>query len=243
MKKTQSLRILSAVFILFLLWEVVSLATNNDWLMPYPVEVLKRMASQVASVAFYEAIANTLTRAVLGLSVAFILALLCAFLSYRHKVFKDLFYPLLLLTRSIPNISYIIIILVWFGRESSAAIIGFLILFPTIYTSIYQGFVHIDTHLLQVIQMYPEKTTYQIRRVYLPLLRGSIEASLANGISLAFKVGVMAEIIGQVSNGVGRQLNLCRLQFDMTGIFAWTGWIIFLLVILEGIVRVCYQEK
>ena len=51
----------------------------------------------------------------------------------------------------------------------------------------------------------------------------------------SFQVGVMAEIIGQVQLGIGRQLNIARFNMDMTAIFAWTLWIILLLLILEWI--------
>lgn len=244
MKRTQNFRTCSAVFVLFLIWEVIALWMKNDWLIPYPMDVLSTMAHQMASTSFYEMISYTLLRSSMGLAFAFILALITSYMSYQHKTFRDLFYPVLLLTRSVPNISYIIIILVLFSRESSVAIICFLILFPMLHSNLYSGFQHIDANLKNVLRIYPESLSYRIRHVYLPLLRGFIESSISNGISLAFKVGVMAEIIGQVQYGIGRQLNLCRISFDMTGIFAWTGWIIFLLVMLESIIKIiCSQKK
>ena len=139
----------------------------------------------------------------------------CAFLSYRIPAFHDLFYPILLLTRSVPNISYIIVILLWFGSESSAAIVSFLIIFPTIYSSLYSGLQHMD----------------------------EIQASLSNGISLTFKVGVMSEIMGQVPMGIGRQMNLCRLTSDMTGVFAWTGWIILILLLMDALLHFAGRQK
>lgn len=243
MKRTQNYHTYSAILVLFLAWEIFALWMKNDWLIPYPMDVLSTMGQQMASASFYETISYTLLRSSTGLAFAFVLALITSYMSYQHKTFKDLFYPVLLLTRSVPNISYIIIILVLFSRESSVAIICFLILFPTLHSTLYSGFQHIDPNLKNVLRLYPESLKYRICHVYLPLLRASIESSIANGISLAFKVGVMAEIIGQVQYGIGRQLNLCRISFDMTGIFAWTGWIIFLLVMLESIIKILYTQK
>ena len=157
--------------------------------------------------------------------------------------FHDLFYPILLLTRSVPNISYIIVILLWFGSESSAAIVSFLIIFPTIYSSLYSGLQHMDENLKRVVQLYPESRWYLLRRVYLPLLSSSIQASLSNGISLTFKVGVMSEIMGQVPMGIGRQMNLCRLTSDMTGVFAWTGWIILILLLMDALLHFAGRQK
>ena len=84
---------------------------------------------------------------------------------------------------------------------------------------------------------------YLLRRVYIPLLSSSIQASLANGISLTFKVGVMSEIMGQVQMGIGRQMNICRLTSDMTGVFAWTGWIILILLFMDAVLHVVAGHK
>lgn len=236
-------RSISAVFILLLIWEILAVQTGNDIIMPYPIDVFRLMVSQLRSETFYLAIASTFIRAVFGLICALFAAMVCAWYSYRSKVFEELFYPILLLTRSIPNVSYIIIILLWFGREKSSAIITFLILFPIMYANLSEGFAHIDKDLIKVIQIYPEKQSYQIRKIYLPLLQAAVFASISSGISLGFKVGVMAEILGQTPFGIGRQMNLCKISMDMTGVFAWTGWIILLLLIIEMILHLVMYKK
>ncbi|MFR9254132.1 MAG: hypothetical protein ACLVJ6_00530 [Merdibacter sp.] len=41
--------------------------------------------------------------------------------------------------RSVPNISYIVLILYWFSRNISSVIISFLILFPMIYQTLLEA--------------------------------------------------------------------------------------------------------
>lgn len=241
MKKYRSF---TTVFILILLWQIFASRTDNDFLMPYPLDVLQYMLSLLSTQSFYVAVATTLLRVFIGLTIAFTMAMLCATLAYRHRVFHDLFYPILLLTRSIPNISYVIIILLWFGAEKSSAIITFLILFPMMYANLYEGLGNINRDLLNVMKIYPEKKSYLIRKIYIPLLHSSIKASLLTGISFGFKVGVMAEIVAQAQNGIGRQMNYCKVSFDMTGVFAWTGWIILLALIMEIFIHlILYRKK
>lgn len=235
-------RHIGAVVFLFLLWELIAIRVDNDWLIPYPMDVLRLMASQTSSALFYQTILATLLRVIFGLVMAFITAFGCAVLSYRFRIFKDLFYPFLLLMRSVPNISYIIIILLWFGSESSSTMVNFLILFPILYANLYQGLVHQDPHLLKVLDIYPVRKKELLFRIYLPLLKAEILASLSSGLSLGLKVGVMSEILGQVSVGIGRQMNLSRLSYDMNGVFSWTGWIILLLMILDGIFHYCLHQ-
>lgn len=236
-------RTITSVFVLALLWEILAVQINNDFLFPYPLEVGKMMLQQVTSVHFYQVVAATLYRSLLGLGIAFLAAFLCAYLSYRYTVFHDLFYPVLLLTRSVPNVAYIIIILVWFGAEKSAAIVSFLIIFPIIYANLNSGLNFIDPNLKKVMQLYPERERTKICRLYIPLLRSAMEASLTTGLSLTFKVGVMAEILGQVQVGIGRQLNLCRITTNVTGIFAWTLWIIVILLLMEIVMHLLFHRQ
>ncbi|MGX8852921.1 ABC transporter permease [Amedibacillus sp. YH-ame10] len=236
-------RTITSLFVLFLLWQIISIQIDNDFLIPYPIEVIKMMGQQLMSASFYEIVFATLLRSFLGLTIAFVVAFLCAYYAYRYTVFKDIFYPILLLTRSVPNIAYIIIILVWFGAENSAAIVSFLIIFPTIYSNIYTGLENMDENLKKVMSLYPSKEGYCLRKIYIPLLKAPMKASISTGISLTFKVGVMAEILGQVQVGIGRQLNLARITSDITGIFAWTGWIILILLLMEAILHFLYNSS
>lgn len=236
-------RRVSALFLLFMIWYLFANQVQNDFILPYPRAVLQAMGSQLASQAFYASILATMLRCLLGLLIAFLTAFIAALASYRYKLFEELFYPMLLLARSVPNVCYIIIIQLWFGREISSAIITYLILFPILYANLKEGLLHLPKELLHVLQIYPERFGYTVLHIYLPMLRAAMIASLLSGLSLGFKVGVMSEILGQVQTGIGRQLNLCRLSFDMTGVFAWTGWIVILLLLFELIFYAVLHRK
>lgn len=234
-----------SVIILLGIWQIAAWSIHNDFLMPYPIEVLSTMIKQCSDISFYSILFATLSRSLCGLLVAFLIGGICAILSFYFVYFKHCISPIILLTKSIPNIAYIIIILVWFGSESSAVIITFLILFPVIYANIYEGLQSMDQDLKDVLRIYPEKRMTTLYKVYLPMLVPTINASLSSGLGLSFKVGVMAEIIGQVQIGVGRQLNIARFNMDMTTIFAWTLWIIILLIIIDYIRKLSmnYMKK
>ena len=53
----------------------------------------------------------------------------------------------------------------------------------------------------------------------------------------------MAEILGSVSPGLGRQFQICRINVDMIGIFAWTIWLIIFLMIIEKVVKVVKNKN
>lgn len=237
MKKKAPLTILVILFI----WYVIAHLVDNQYIMPNPTDVFTLMIAQVNTKTFYEAIAFTLLRSATGLIIAFVLALVTGLAAGLYRRVEDLFSPIYLLTKSIPNISYILIALIWTNNETAVKIISFMILFPMFYSNIVSGIHNIERDLIDVTKIYPEKWYRMIFRVYLPCIETYLLASLSNGMGLAFKVGVMAEILGSVSPGIGRQFQLCRIDSNMIGIFAWTIWIILLLYFIELAIRLIHD--
>lgn len=234
---SRRLRIFLSSIALLGLWQVMALIIRNDMILPQPFAVLTTMISQMSQPLFYESLLHTLIRIGAGFLFAFVIALFFAFATYFHPVFADLCYPFFLVTRSIPNISYILIVLFWCSPQTSVIVISFLILFPTIYASLYQGLCDVPDAYDDLMTMYPGSRWFDILHVYLPFLRPYMDSSTAAGVSLALKVGIMAEILGQSEIGIGRQLNYCRLYLDMNGVFAWTIWVIMLLLLLDLVIR------
>ena len=122
-------------------------------------------------------------------------------------------------------------------------IIVFFVLFPSFYSSFTNGFDAIDQSLREVMILYPQSLWRQIVKVELPLLKPYLAASYESGIGLAFKVGVMAEILGQVPDGIGKKLQWSYLNIEMAEVFAWTIWLIILLVLLEHGLRLLWKKR
>ena len=55
------------------------------------------------------------------------------------------------------------------------------------------------------------------------MLGPSLKEGVRGSLSLGLKVGVMAEILGQVQPGIGHQLSRGRVNLEMADICAWTG--------------------
>lgn len=236
MKGRRWLVVLS-IIVLLITWKIASVLVGYSFILPSPEEVFVAMLRLLNTSSFYKAIAATVVRSFFGLAFAFLSAGLVAFFAWKHRWIADLFSPFLLLMRSVPNISYILLVLYWCSRNSSSVIISFLILFPMIYQILFEALKEFRMSYQKVLYIYPKPWKQSLFQVYLPLLRPAIAASLCNGIAMAFKVGVMAEILGQVNLGIGRAMQLARLNFDLVSVLAWTGWIILLLFIFDQVLK------
>ena len=227
---------------LFSVWFVISFSLQNEVLLPMPQDVVFQMISDLQNPVFYSSVGITLYRMLKGLVFAFALGIAFGLGCGLSKWFDAFFYPLEVILKTVPNISYIILSLIWLGSEASVTVVSFLVLFPVVFGNVKQGILAIDTGYIDVIKVYPTSFSYKIRKVYLPLISPYLKAALQTSLGLGFKVSVMAEILGRVQSGIGFRLDFCRVNLDYTGVFAWTIWIVLLVVVLDNFMKIVSRK-
>lgn len=227
--------------ILVLLWIIVGELVDNSIKLPSFFDVIIYMKDLLFDFKFYEAFAYTFIRSMFGLIFALVMAIIFGLFSGLNSKFDEYFTPIYTILKSIPNVSYILIVLIWTNSAFATCAISFMVMFPMAYANVYSGIKNIEQEYIDVLRLYSPNLLYAIFHVYLPLIQNYIYASISNGIGLTFKVGIMAEILGSVSPGLGRQFQLCRINVDMVGIFAWTVWLIIFLICFEFIIK--YIQK
>lgn len=230
-------RSLITILILLILWTIAGEIVDNSIKLPLIFDVIVYMKELFFSFKFYEAFAYTLIRSSFGLILALGLAILIGLCSGLNKKFEEYFEPIYIILKSIPNISYILIVLIWTNSSFATCAISFMVMFPMAYANVLTGIKSIEKEYIDVLRLYAPSKIYAIFHVYLPLIQNYIFASFSNGLGLTFKVGIMAEILGSVSPGLGRQFQLCRINVDMIGTFAWTAWLIIFLICFETLIQ------
>ena len=126
------------ILLLILIWCGASLCFGSV-LVPSPIDVMNRMLVHLRDASFYQAVMMTLSRACIGFLISYVSALGLALLFDEWKWGKDFFAPVVTLLKSVPNISFILLILIWFSREISVMLIVFFILFPSFYSNFMSG--------------------------------------------------------------------------------------------------------
>lgn len=217
----------------FILWQIIAMIVNQSVILPSFLDVLNRLVYILSDVSFYNHLFITLFRVILGTLSAFILSFIFAILSYDFKLINQGLKPLVLVSKTIPNITYILLVLIWFSREMSVFFVTLLILFPVLYTQISTGLLGINPEHLEVLKLYPETYFHRLTKVIIPLIRISLFEGLKGALSLGFKVGVMAEILGQVQPGLGYLMHIARMNFETVDLFAYTTIMIMVVVLIE----------
>lgn len=217
----------------FILWQGIAMMVNQSIILPSFFDVLSRLILILSDSSFYNHLFITLFRVVLGTLSAFILSFIFAILSYDFKWVEQALKPLVLVSKTIPNITYILLVLIWFSREMSVFFVTLLILFPVLYTQISTGLFGINPEHLEVLKLYPETYFHRLIKVIIPLIKIPLFEGLKGALSLGFKVGVMAEILGQVQPGLGYLMHIARMNFETVDLFAYTAIMILVVVIIE----------
>ena len=226
---------LLTTFILLGIWQVASMIISKEVILPLPLDVFSKMLSFLTQVSFYEAVIASLSRITLSFMIAFVLGTLLGILSGLYKSIYEFLYPIFALLQTIPQIGYILVLLVWFNSFTALIIIVLLMLSPSFYHNAYQGIMNIDDTLNDVISLYHHSLSYNIVHVYIPLIKGYVLSAINNCLPLSLKVGVMAEIFVSSAKGIGKELYIARVNIDMVSIFAWILWMVVIILSISAI--------
>ncbi|WP_286076819.1 ABC transporter permease subunit [Thomasclavelia cocleata] len=211
------------------IWQGFSLLINKEVILPLPLVVLNKMLDLVLQKDFYLAIFSTIIRVIISFVIALILGTILGIFSGLNKKVNDYLSSIISLLQTIPQIAYILILLVWFKSLTALIIIVLLMLIPVFYNNAVNGIKNIQPELKDVINLYHHSVSFNLIHVYIPLIKGYIISAIETCLPLSLKVGVMAEIFVSSSFGIGKQLYLARVQIDMVSIFAWTIWMIIII--------------
>lgn len=211
------------------IWQLLSIIIQKSVLFPSPLNVLTRMFMMLKDFSFYQALFQSLSHIFIVIIICFVLGFLLAYLGYKKPTFDAYFSPIVSMVQSVPNVSFVFILLVWVSSLYVVFIVLGLVLLPMFYHNFIYGLRDIDRELEDVIQLYQPPFLYKLFRVYMPLIQASVLSSLKSALSLGIKVTVMAEVLAALPYGVGYEMNYMRIVFDMEGLFAWTLWLVVMM--------------
>ena len=214
--------------LLLLLWYAFFLAVRNEFIFPSPITVANKMFFDIFDSRFYYIVFSSVLRLCKGLLLSVVFGVSLGLLSGLSKKLSDYLAPINAILKAIPNMSYMIILLIWFGAENSVIFVSFLVLFPIIYTNIQTGIGQLNQDLKNVLSVYPASFFTKVKKIYFPQILPYLWASLKIACVLGLRICIMAEVLSQVRIGVGRQIYYAKNILDMAGIFSWTIWMILL---------------
>jgi len=239
----KKLNYLIGILILILTWQIAALMINNEIILPTLISVTNRLKVILFTNGTYSIILITIKRLFYGLIISFIFAFVMSFCTNHFETLKEITTPFITILKAIPNVSIIIIVLIWFGSEKAVSVIPMLIIFPIFYEALTTGFDAIEIEYKEMTRIYSSNYLFNYFYIYLPLMKSYLVIACKNALSLGMKVTVMAEVMTQVQIGIGKRIYMEKLNLDMASVIAWTLIIIVLLAVFEFGLNILFRER
>ncbi len=214
-------------------WFLLSLLVGSELLLPSPMQVLRKLGDMMATGAFWSSVALSLLRILGGILAALILGVLLAVLTECSSLAKALFSPLMLLVRSTPVASFIILALIWLGRDILPLFISALMVLPVVWANVSAGIAGRDVQLLEMAKVYGLSRGRIFRRITVPSVLPHFRAALSSALGLGWKAGIAAEVLTVPKQAIGRMIYESKLYLETTELFAWTLTVILLSFVIE----------
>ena len=226
-----------SIIILIVIWYVYSGQINNEFILPGPSKVFRRLFLLLSQLETYSIIFMTFFRLLIAFILSTILGIVFGLLSGNYQPIDEFLKPIISSLRTLPIASIIIIIMILIGRDKSLYVITFLMIFPIVYEATKAGVLNISQPLKDNIALESHPKLVLLFKIQLPLSFPYIRTSLFQSIGLGFKVIVMAEFITQSSSGIGREIYNGSISIQYENVFAWTLLLIIIVMIFEKILH------
>lgn len=227
--------ILPLVFWIFL-WQVLSLIVDKEVLLPSPTAVLRKLFELFLHAEFHKAVWMTLFRVVLGYLFGLLLGAILAIISFYSSSVRYILSPMFTIIRATPVASFIILALVWLGRDSIPTFTALLMVMPIIYANTMTGMSSASKSLSEVADIYRFSGIKKLRLLYLPSAVPFFISGAKTSLGLAWKSAVAAEVLCNLKLSIGGAIYSSKNYLETTGLFAWTLCVVILSLILEKLI-------
>lgn len=230
--KSKSYTLLSCIFFLGL-WEVIAILINNDIYIPRIEQVICAIDAIFKQQDLFKVIFSSFYRTSVSYVLAVVFSMIFGVLGVVYPFFKYFMEPINSFSKTIPTMVLVVLSLVWFDKDKTPFVVGFAIIFPILYEGIRNNLIHIDKKIIEMTKIYEVSLKDKIKKIYVPVIKFYFMSIFVSTFSLTFKVVIAGEVYGQPKFGIGSQIQLEKVNFNTSGIFAWIVMIIIISLVLE----------
>ena len=214
-------------------WALASAGMGNPLLLPGPWQVLRCWMGLAAKAAFWQTVAISIGRILLGVIWAVALGLVLAVAAFRWRLVETLIEPAMTAVRATPVASFAILVLIWLDRDWVPVLICGLMVLPVIYGSVIAGLRTVDIQLLEMAEVFRLPKNRRLRKIWVPAVMPFFQSSCTNALGLGWKAGIAAEVLTVPKLSMGRMISEAKLYLMTEELFAWTLTVIVLSLLLQ----------
>lgn len=231
--KQDKLKMTFIVIFWLIVWEIADRCIDNKIILSGPVHIIQALFNNIRQEDFLAICGASFLRIAAGFILSFAAGFILALVCFKFTVIRDFLEPVIITLKTVPMISFVIMLLIWVGNQALTIYLSFLIVLPLIYTNTLSGLENVDKDMLEMAKVFGlspfKKFMYIYRPAFMPFLLSSCRVSLG----LSWKSGIMAEVIATPKPSIGREMYVAKQYLQTDNLFAWTIVVIILSIIFE----------
>lgn len=226
-------RIVSLVALIAIWTLAAALAASP--LLPGPGATIAAIVADTRSGELPFHMACTLARVIGAFSIALVLGVAIGYAMGRWKAMDKAADPWLIVLINLPALVTILFAYLWIGLTETAAILAVTLnKLPNVVVVMREGTRALDAGLDEMASAFRFGRGKTLRHVVLPQLAPYLAAASRSGLSIVWKIVLVAELIGR-PNGVGFVLGSAFSLFDVTTIVAYALSFVGLMLLIENL--------
>ncbi|HKL74725.1 MAG TPA: ABC transporter permease [Halanaerobiales bacterium] len=215
------------VIVLILFWKLLSLRYKAI-ILPSPELTFMTIKNMIFSGEFWVDISYSFFRVGSGYLISLLVGSSIGIAMGLNEKINKLVKPLISTLQTIPNISWILLAIIWFGLNSKIVIFTiFISILPIFVINTEEGVKNTDHKLLEMAHIYDLSFWNTLSKIYFPSVKPYLNSAAVITIERAWKIGAMAELLS-LDSGIGAGLYWARNNLETEYIFAWTLVLVFL---------------
>jgi NitT/TauT family transport system permease protein len=232
----KTIKRLIAIIAWIIIWQILAMIIHNKILLAGPIETLQTLIRLSGDSLFWQSVAATTGRILLGFLIGSILGIILGYVAHIQEIAEIFLKPLVLAMKSVPVASFVILLLIWFGNRNISLIIVAMVVFPILYTNTLEGLKSTDSKFLEMAKVFRMPKDRVIRYIFLPQLLPFWQGAFKLAIGMSFKSGIAAEVIGQPLGTIGNGLYQAKIYLETGELFAWTIVTVLIAFICERLI-------
>lgn len=203
-------------------WQIGALQVNQPAFVPSLGDVGQTLFHLIATTSFYQSLLTTVVRGGAGMAISLAAAAGTAWFFARYELLYELFRPILVMMRSVPVISFILLALIFLNPENIPLFIAFFTMFPLLAENLTKGIRSLHPGFTEMGRLFRIGSWNRLTQIIYPQLKPFLYSGLASAIGFGWRAIIMGEVLAQCTWGIGSEMKKAQIFIEVPTLLAWT---------------------
>lgn len=208
---------------------------GSSFILAGPLDTAAALARLVPTGSFWSHVAFSAMHIVAGAVLGYLAASACALAAHRLHAVRLLLRPAMAAIKGTPIACIVVILLIWIGSRNASTAAVFLMVLPAIYFPMLGALDSVDPRMRELADVFGMRGARRALAVVWPHVLPYLRAVSETALSMSWKAGVAAELIGTPTGSIGERIYQAKLLLETADLFAWTVTVIAIAWLLEHV--------